>query len=67
MAKEKKENFKGMKVDELKKLLADMQESIRVLRFKTEGSKSKNVKEPAKIKKDIARILTEINKNNNKK
>jgi ribosomal protein L29 len=56
-----------MKVDELKKLLADMQESIRVLRFKTEGSKSKNVKEPAKIKKDIARILTEINKNNNKK
>jgi ribosomal protein L29 len=62
MAKKEKENFKGMKIDELKKKLADLQESLRVLRFKTEGSKSKNVKEPARIKKEIARILTEINK-----
>jgi len=62
MAKKEKENFKIMKMDELKKKLADLQESIRVLRFKTEGSKSKNVKEPAKIRKQIARILTEINK-----
>jgi len=62
MAKKEKENFKIMKMDELKKKLADLQESFRVLRFKTEGSKSKNVKEPARIKKEIARILTEINK-----
>lgn len=62
MAKKEKENFKGMKIDELKKRLAILQESIRVLRFKTEGSKSKNVKEPVKIRKQIARILTEINK-----
>ena len=70
MAKTKKEaseNLKGMKADELKKRLVDLQESIRVLRFKAEGSRSKNVKEFATIKKQIARVLTEINKNNKKK
>jgi len=70
MAKTKKEaseNLKGMKKDELKKKLVDLQESIRVLRFKAEGSKSKNVKEFASIKKQVARVLTEINKNNKKK
>ena len=61
MAK-KDNNFKGMKKDELKKKLADLQESLRVLRFKAEGSKSKNVKESATIKKEVARILTELNK-----
>jgi ribosomal protein L29 len=70
MAKTKKEaseNLKGMKAGELKKRLVDLQESIRVLRFKAEGSRSKNVKEFATIKKQIARVLTEINKNNKKK
>ena len=62
--KDSKENLKGMKKDELKKKLADLQESIRVLKFKAEGSKSKNVKELAAIKKQVARVLTEINKNN---
>jgi len=32
------------------------------LRFKAQGSKSKNVKEFATLRKQIARILTEINK-----
>ena len=45
MAKSKKENFKGMKEDELKKNLAVLREEMRVIRFKAEGSKSKNVKE----------------------
>lgn len=68
MANKKQENlkYKGMKTDELKKKLVDLQESIRVLRFKTEGSKSKNVKESGHLRKEIARILTEINKNNKK-
>ena len=61
MAK-KKDNLKGMKKDELKKMLLARKESVRVIRFKTEGSKSKNVKELATIKKEIARILTEINR-----
>ena len=60
MAK-KKENLRGMNKDELKKKLATLQESIRVIRFKSEGSKSKNVKESASLRKQIARVLTEMN------
>ena len=57
----KKENLKGMKESELKKKLAGLQEDARVIRFKAEGSKSKNVKELSTLRKNIARILTEIN------
>ena len=57
----KKENLKGMKKEELQKKLEGLRESVRVLRFKSEGSKSKNVKELAVIKKDIARVMTELN------
>jgi len=56
------ENLKEMKKDELKAKLLELQESLRVLKFKTEGSKIKDVKESGKLRKDIARILTEINK-----
>jgi len=66
MAK-KIENLKGMKRDELKAELLSLQERIRIIRFKAGGSKSKNVKEVGTLKKQIARILTEINKNNSKK
>ena len=61
MAKEK-ENFKGMKKDDLQKKLALLEESIRVLHFRAEGSKSKNVKENQTLKRQVARVLTEINK-----
>ena len=60
--KDKKENLKGMKMDELKKKLIDLEESMRVLRFKAQGSKSKNVKEAATLRKQVARVLTEMNK-----
>ncbi len=60
----KKDNLKGLNIDELKKNLITLRESLRVLHFKNEGSKSKNVKEQANVKKQIARVLTEINKNN---
>ncbi len=59
----KTENLKGMKINELKKKLIDLEENIRVLRFKAQGSKSKNVKESATLRKQIARVLTEINHN----
>jgi len=55
-------NFKEMKAEELKKELVALQENLRVLHFKTEGSKSKNVKESLALRKQIARILTEVNK-----
>jgi ribosomal protein L29 len=61
MAKTKKENLKDMKGDELKKKLLELEEQIRILRFKAEGSKSKNVKQVGSLKKQIARVLTQIN------
>jgi len=60
------EDFKKMNIDELKKKLFELQESVRTIHFKAEGSKSKNVKEVATLKKQIARVLTEINKDNKK-
>ena len=60
--KTKKESLKDMKKEELQKQLAILQENARVIRFKAEGSKSKNVKELATLRKDIARVLTEINR-----
>jgi ribosomal protein L29 len=58
----KSENFKGMKKDELLKQLTHLREEVRVIHFKAEGSRSKNVNEQSSLKKQIARILTEINK-----
>lgn len=65
MAK-KNDNFKGMKKEELEKKLAVLQEESRAKRFKVEGAKSKNVKEAGTLRKQIARVLTEMNKNNKK-
>lgn len=62
--KKLKEDVKGMKKDELVKKLSILQEEIRMIKFKSEGARSKNVKELAGIKKQIARILTEANKAN---
>ncbi len=62
MAKNK-ENLKAMGSGELQKRLASLEESLRAMRFKAEGSRSKNVKETSALKKQIARILTQINSN----
>ncbi len=43
---------------ELKKLIANKREKLRVLRFHLAGGKLKNVREVRQTKKDIARILT---------
>ncbi|MFH0856557.1 MAG: 50S ribosomal protein L29 [bacterium] len=47
--------------DELKFLLNEKREVLRVLKFKVSSANLKNVKELSAIKKDIARILTLIN------
>jgi len=65
MAK-KKENLKGIDQIELEGKLVESRESLRNMHFKVEGSKSKNVKEIANLKKHIARILTELNRNSKK-
>jgi len=61
MAKIKKENLKDTTNEELRKQLLEVEENIRSLRFKAQGSKSKNVKESSTLRKRVARILTEIN------
>ncbi len=61
MAK-KKENLKGMGMNELKAKLITLEESIRSIHFKSEGAKSKNVKEVKTLRKEVARILTEMNR-----
>lgn len=60
MAKNKKENLKEMSAGDLEKKLATLNEDLRVIRFKAEGSKTKNVKESAHIKKTIAQIMTAL-------
>lgn len=53
--------YKGKNQTDLKKLLNDKKEALRTFRFNLAGSKSRNVKEGRSIRKDIARILTELN------
>jgi ribosomal protein L29 len=56
MSKELKEKNEK----ELSKMLADNQENLRSFRFGIAGSKNRNVKEGRAIRKDIARIQTEM-------
>jgi len=46
---------------ELEKLLQDLQEKLRQLRFDLASGKVKNVREIRETKKDIARIFTILN------
>jgi ribosomal protein L29 len=62
MAKKTNENLKEMEIVELEGKLLHLQEELRALKFKAEGSKSKNVKESGNLKREIAKVLTEINK-----
>ncbi len=53
--------FKNKSKKDLFKTLNDKKDALQDFRFGGAGSKSKNVKEGKNIRKDIARILTEIN------
>ncbi len=54
-------DIKKKSVEDLAKLLIEKKEEVRVFRFDVAGSVKKNVKSAMIAKKDIARILTEIN------
>jgi ribosomal protein L29 len=54
--------FKNKTAEGLKVLLAEKRKALQTFRFGLSGSKTKNIKEGKGIRKDIARILTEINK-----
>jgi len=53
-------DIKNRAVDELQKELRDKRESLRAFRFGGAGSRSRNVKEGRTIRKEIARLMTEL-------
>lgn len=57
----KVQDFKKLNTEELHKLLLEKRDSLRDFAYGTTGSKAKNVKSGNVLKKDIARILTQIN------
>ncbi len=46
---------------DLRKMLAEKRDALQTFRFGLSGSKVKNVKEGREIRKEIARILTQLN------
>lgn len=58
----KKTNLTNHSVEDLHKLVSEKREELRSLRFAVAGSKNRNVKQAATLRKQVARALTEINK-----
>lgn len=58
------EKLNEMSEKDLNKKLISLREKIQDLRFKAEGSKNKDVKVLSNTKKEIARVLTVLNKKN---
>jgi ribosomal protein L29 len=52
--------FKGKNKKELVKILNEKKDALRVFQLGNSKSKTKNVKEGRNIRKDIARIMTEL-------
>lgn len=57
----KKQDYKGHSKEELTKMANDKREELRSLRFNVAGSKTRNVKQQATLRKEIARALTAKN------
>lgn len=53
------------KDSDLQKLLAEKRKELRLFRFSKAGAKVKNTKEKRDLNKEIARILTELNRRKN--
>lgn len=56
----KKTTYSGKPKQDLVKALMEKREDFRKLRFGAAGSKSRNVKEGKSLRKEIARIMTEL-------
>ncbi len=52
--------YKNKTREDLQKMLTEKQIALRTFRFGLSGGKVKNVKEGRELKKEIARILTEM-------
>ncbi len=53
-------DLKNKTAEELTKLLGEKREGLRSFRFGTTGAGAKNVKEGANLRREIARIMTEL-------
>jgi ribosomal protein L29 len=56
----KKTSYKGKADKDLVKTLYEKREDIRNFRFGTAGSKTRNTKAAKNLRKEIARIMTEL-------
>jgi ribosomal protein L29 len=56
----KKSPYQGKQKAELAKMLVEKREELRALRFAAAGARPKDSNAPAKTRKEIARILTEL-------
>ncbi len=52
--------------DDLIKDLSARRESLKTFRFAVEGSKTRNVREGRNLRKEISRVLTEMNSRSKK-
>lgn len=57
----KNTSYKDKKKEDLLKALYEKRDALNKFRFGEAGSKTKNVKEGSLLRKDIARIMTELN------
>jgi ribosomal protein L29 len=55
----KKISFKDKKPEEITNLLAEKREELRTLRFSATAGRSKDGAQAGKVRRDIARLLTE--------
>jgi ribosomal protein L29 len=58
----KKTSYTGKVKADLVKALYEKREALKQFRFGSAGSKTRNVKEGSTLKKDMARIMTELNR-----
>ncbi len=61
----KKINYTDRSNGELAKILSEKREALRVLRFAAAGSRPKDSSEPSKLRKEIARIMTNFSSRRN--
>jgi len=54
-------DLKKYSIEDLHKAIADKREALRVFRFGGAGSRTRNVREGRNLRREIARLLTELN------
>jgi len=54
-------DFKKKSIKDLEKIIREKREELREFRFKSAGSRTRNVREGRNTRKEIAQILTELN------